>query len=164
MSDLYFRSKKISLYYSYLSKHFEYLKSMKDILSLFVSNEEASLFIKKTYRVTTVLLFCNLIYALLNLLDWYHYVQKIPNRSHSIHNYDYYYTIRPAITLLDILVIIVGSALNYQGYAQLVAALKKNDNSSLATGFKKFYRAYLIFLISTIALILDTVYRIYYIG
>lgn len=137
---------------------------MKDILSFFVTNEESSLFIKKTFRVTAVLLFCNLIYALLNLLDWFHYVQKIPARSHSILNYDYYYTVRPAIGLLDIVVIVFGSALNYQGYAQLVAALKKNDDSLLATGFKKFYRAHMIFLISTIALILDTVYRIYYIG
>ena len=137
---------------------------MKDILSLFVSNEEVALFIKRTFRVTIVLLFCNLTYALLNLLDWYHYVQKIPTRSHNIPNYDYFYTIRPAIELLDILVIIIGSALNYQGYAHLVTALKKNDDSSLATGFKKFYRAYLIFLISTIALILDSIYRIYYIG
>ena len=30
-------------------------------------------------------------------MDWYHYVQKIPARSHSILNHDYYYTIRPAI-------------------------------------------------------------------
>ncbi len=137
---------------------------MKDILSLFVTNEEASLFIKKTFRVTTILLFCNLIYALLNLLDWYHYVQKIPARSPGISNYDYYYTIWPVIGMLDILVIIIGSALNYQGYAHLMTALKKNEDSALTNGFKKFYRAYLIFLISTIVLILNTVYRIYYLG
>ena len=56
--------------------------------------------------------------------------------------------------------IIMGSALNYQGYAQPVAALKKNEDSSFTNGFKKFYGAYWIFLISTIVLILDTVYRI----
>jgi len=47
---------------------------MKDILSLFVSNEEASSFIKKTFRVTVVLLVCNLIYAMLELKEWYNYL------------------------------------------------------------------------------------------
>lgn len=137
---------------------------MKDILSLFITNEEAASFIKKTFRVTVVLLFCNLTYAILNLREWYHYIQKIPARSHTIPNYDYYYTVGPVIGMLDILVIVIGSALNYQGYAYLMAAIKKNEDVSLSTGFKKFYAAYLIFLISTIVLILDAVYRIFFIG
>src|SRR5450432_3142758 len=118
---------------------------MKDILSLFVSNEEASSFIKKTFRVTLVLLVCNLVYAMLELKEWYNYVQKIPTRSHSIPHYYYYYAVWPTIGMIAILVVIIGSALNYQGYSHLMAALKGNEDFSLAVAFKKFYAAYLIF-------------------
>jgi len=61
--------------------------------------------------------------------------------------------------MIAILVVIIGSALNYQGYSHLMAALKRNEDFSLALAFKKFYAAYLIFLTSTVVLIPDAAYR-----
>ncbi|MEO6327641.1 MAG: hypothetical protein ABIO55_01855 [Ginsengibacter sp.] len=51
---------------------------MTDFLSLFVSNEKAFSFIRKTFRVTFVLFLVNALYGMFELWEWYSFVQDIP--------------------------------------------------------------------------------------
>ncbi|MEP7252188.1 MAG: hypothetical protein ABI683_07400 [Ginsengibacter sp.] len=136
--------------------------TMEDFLSLFVSNNLAISFIKKTHKITLALFICNTVYAISQMLEWFTITQQIPQRTHSIPHYFYSYVVWPAITLADIVVIIVGSLLNYQSYAYLMKAIKNNDDQSLAVAFQKSYLAYTIFLASSICLLLNFFYRYFF--
>ena len=135
---------------------------MENFLSLFVSNDLAISFIKKTYKVTLAVLICNSVYAISEIFEWFMLIKRIPERSHNIPHYFYNYVVWPAISLADIVVIIVGSLLNYQSYAYLMKAIKNNDEQSLAVAFQKSYLAYSIFLASVLCLLINFLYRYFF--
>ena len=133
---------------------------MQDILSLFVSNDAAFSFIKKTYRVNFILLICNITYALLGLIEWFRYMQRIPS---GVPHYFYNYIIWPSITMLDLVLIIAGSVLNYRSYSHLMSAVKKSNDALLVAAFKRFYFTSCIFLVSTSLLLIDAGFRILFV-
>jgi hypothetical protein len=137
---------------------------MSDILSLFVSNEAALSFIKKTFRVYFILLIGNITYALFALMEWYKYIQLMPAQSSDVPHYFYNYIVWPSITLLDVLIVVTGSAFNYRSYSFLVSAVKKEDDTLLAMAFKKFYITSCLFLLSTLLLLIDETYRTFFVS
>jgi hypothetical protein len=85
----------------------------KDILSLFVVNEITLSLIKKILRLVLVLLICSLIYAVLDLTQWYSLLTKT---SDSTKNSNFYfYSIRPIINLIITASSIIGYILFTKG-------------------------------------------------
>src|SRR5437868_5858301 len=120
---------------------------MTDILSLFVSNEKAFFFIKKTFRVTFILFLANAAYGMFQLWDWYSFIKNLPaSTTASTHRYFYNYIIWPVIYIVDIILVIIGSALNYKGYKHLMSLVRESNDILLNKAFKNFYIAYSLFL------------------
>ena len=115
---------------------------MTDILSLFVSNEITYSLIKKIYRLAFIILICSIIYSVLDLTEWYKFLQRATVSPANTHHYFYRYTLWPVISIVSISLNIIGHILNYKGYSYFFshkAHLEHQDNDLLSLWHLKIF-------------------------
>lgn len=115
---------------------------MTDILSLFVSNEITYSLIKKIYRLAFIILICSIIYSVLDLIEWYKFLQRVTVSPANTHHYFYRYTLWPVISIVSISLNIIGHILNYKGYSYFTTSIKNHDDNLLHKAFKNIYITY----------------------
>ena len=132
----------------------------KDILSLFVTSEITGTLIKKLYKWTILLLAVAGIYWILELLEWYRFLERAPDSIRNSLRYFYSYKLQPIIGLIIMFLSIIGQILNYKGYGFILSAIKSSDAVLLNKGFKNFYTTYFLVFISFAVSIISIGYRL----
>ena len=133
---------------------------MTDILSLFVSNEITYSLIKKIYRLAFIILICSIIYSVLDLTEWYKFLQRVTVSPANTHHYFYRYTLWPVISIVSISLNIIGHILNYKGYSYFTTSIKNHDDNLLHRAFKNIYITYILALFTFLILIINIGYRV----
>lgn len=132
----------------------------KDMLSLFVSNGDTVSIIKKLYRFAMITLTCNIIYSVLDLMDWYRLAGHSLFTVRQSNHYFYTYTVRPGVGILLIAFSLIGHILNYKGYERILSAVKEGDQALLNKGFGTFYITYVLAVVAFIIAIASVTYRL----
>ena len=132
----------------------------KDILSLFVSNRDTVAIVKKLFRFAMITLTCNIIYSVLDLMDWYRLAGHSLFTVRQSNHYFYTYTVRPGVGILLIAFSLIGHVLNYKGYERILLAVKESDQALLNKGFGTFYITYILAVVAFIISIASVSYRL----
>jgi len=134
---------------------------MNDILSLFENKEIAEAYVKKIYQVIAVVLICTIIFALIDLLDWYKFIENAPAVSKLPHPF-YRYKLWPIIGITELLLNITVNAGFYHAWSNLKAYFETSDDILLQKGFKYFYTSAVALLIWLVISILNISYRTFF--
>ena len=132
----------------------------KDILSLFVSNSDTIVIVKKLFRFAMITLTCNIIYSALDLMDWYRLAGHSLFTVRQSNHYFYTYTVRPGVGILLITFSLIGHILNYKGYERILLSVKEGDQALLNKGFGTFYITYVLAVAAFVISIASISYRL----
>ena len=131
---------------------------MSDLLSFFVNGEMAETYVKKIYKLMSIVIIFTLIWAAIDLLEWYKFIENSPVVSRLSHPF-YRYKMWPIIWIMELAMDITVNVLFYQAWGNLKSFIETSDDNLMHKGLQTFYNATILTIIWFIISIINTFYR-----